>query len=95
MVDPADTMANHGDVVTFDVSTSADNPYVNVRCYQGGAFVYDSWAGFYSGAWFGQEFTLTSQYWVSGEADCLARLVYWAKNGDERVLSELAFHVAP
>jgi len=95
MVDPADTVANHGDVVTFDVSTSASNPYVNVRCYQGGAFVYDAWAGFYSGAWFGQEFTLASTYWESGEADCIARLVYWAKNGDERVLSQLAFHVAP
>ena len=95
MVDPTDTETNHNDVVTFSVSTSADNPYVNVRCYQGSAFVYDGWAGFFDGAWFGREFTLASSYWQSGAAECNARLVYWGNNGRERTITEIGFHVAP
>jgi hypothetical protein len=96
MVDPADTQANHGDVVTFDVSTTAtDKPYVNLRCYQVGTIVYDYWAGFYDGAWFGQDFTLASAYWQSGGADCVARLAYWARNGRERTVAQMDFFVAP
>jgi hypothetical protein len=84
---------NYGEDVTFDVSTSASNPYVNVRCYQGSAFVYDSWAGFYPGAWFGQTFTLSGPSWSAGAADCTARLVSFAKNGRERTLSSMQFGV--
>ena len=93
MIDPADTIPNWADQVTFDVTTTAKNPYVNVRCYQGEAFVYDGWAGFFDGAWFGQTFTLSSSYWTSGDADCKARLVRFARNGQERVLARLPFHV--
>lgn len=96
MVDETDTQANHGDVVTFAVSTTAtDKPYVNVRCYQDGAFVYDAWAGFFPGAWFGQEFTLSSNAWTDGAADCNARLVMWGNNGRERTLTTMPFPVAP
>lgn len=94
LLDSTDGVAHHGQRVTFDVSSTADKPYVNVRCYQDGAFVYDAWAGFYAGAWFGQEFTLSSMSWVSGQADCTARLVVWGKNGRERTLGTLGFHVA-
>ena len=96
MVDPADTTANHGDLVTFDVSTTAtDKPNVNVRCSQDGAGVYDAWAGFYVGAWFGQTFELASTNWTSGGADCTARLVYWGRNGRERVVTSMNFYVEP
>ena len=84
---------NHAETVTFDLSTTADKPYVNVRCYQGTAFVYDGWAGFYAGAWFGQTFTLSSNYWTGGAADCTARLVTWSKNGREQTLATLGFVV--
>jgi hypothetical protein len=93
MTDPTDTTVNHGDVITFAVSTTAtDKPDVNVRCTQDGALVYDAWAGFYPGAWFGQDFTLSSSYWSAGAADCTARIVYWARNGRERTVTTLPFH---
>ena len=86
-------VAHQGDEVTFHVSTSATEPYVNVRCYQGEAFVYDSWAGFFPGAWFGRNFTLSSTYWTSGAAECTARLVSFGSNGRERTLTTTGFHV--
>lgn len=92
----ADGMPNHGDVLTFDVATTAtDKPYVSLRCYQGAALVYDAWAGFFPGAWFGTTFTMASTTWVSGDADCTARLVMWGRNGRERTLAEHSFHVYP
>jgi len=84
---------NHSESVTFDVSSTADKPYVNVRCYQGTAFVYDAWAGFYDGAWFGQTFTLSSSYWAGGAADCTARLVTWSQNGREQTLATMGIRV--
>ncbi len=89
----ANGVPNYTESVTFDVSSTADKPYVNVRCYQGTAFVYDAWAGFYAGAWFGQTFTLSSTYWTGGAADCVARLVTWSKNGRERTLATMGFAV--
>lgn len=91
-----DGLPNHGEELTFDVTTTAtDKPYVSVRCYQGASFVYDGWAGFFPGAWFGTTFTMSSTTWVSGDADCTARLVMWGSNGRERTLAEQAFHVNP
>jgi hypothetical protein len=85
---------HYGDEITFEVSTTAtDQPFVNVRCYQGDAFVYDGWAGFFEGARFGQTFTLSSTYWVGGEAGCNARLVMWGSNGRERTLATTSFYV--
>jgi hypothetical protein len=92
----ADGLPNYGESLTFDVATTAtDKPYVNVRCYQGTSFVYDGWAGFFPGAWFGTTFTMSSATWVTGDADCTARLVMWGNNGRERTLAEQAFRVSP
>jgi hypothetical protein len=82
-----DGAPNYAETITFDLSTSAAKPYVNVRCYQGTAFVFDGWAAYYSGAWFGQTFTLASSSWSAGAADCVARLVVWSKNGREKTLA--------
>jgi hypothetical protein len=90
-----DGTLHYGQELTFQLSTSATNPYVNVRCYQGPAFVYDAWVGYYSGAWFAQSFTLSSSIWQGGAADCTARLVAWSKNGREQTLATLGFHVEP
>lgn len=83
-----------GGLVTFEVTTEADRPFVNVRCYQGGAFVYDGWHGFFDSYVPEPTFTLASTYWTSGEADCTARLVEWSRNGRERELATMGFHVA-
>ena len=88
-----DGVVNWGETVTFKVYTSASKPYVNVRCYQGTAFVYDAWAGFYAGAWFGRTFTLSSTYWTGGAASCTARLVTWSKNGRQQTHATLNFPV--
>ena len=93
MLDSTDQVPNWAEDVTFDVTTNADQPFVNLRCAQGDALVYDGWAGFYPGAWFGQTFTLSSAYWSGGDADCNARLVKFGRNGRERVLAKLPFHV--
>lgn len=89
------TEVRYGGRITFEVTSSAEKPYVNLRCYQGTAFVYDGWVGYYAGAWFSQYFTLSGAYWTGGAADCTARLVTFGRNGSERTLSSLSFHVDP
>ena len=87
---------SYGSQVTFDVSSSETNrPFVNLRCYQNGAFVYDGWHGFFAGYAPEPNFTLASSYWLGGAADCTARLVEWSRNGRERTLASLDFHVSP
>jgi hypothetical protein len=89
MVTDADSNGalTHGDTITFDLSTSAAKPYVNLRCYQDSVFVFDGWAGYYTGAWFDQTFTLASDPWTAGAADCVARLVTYGKNGREQTIA--------
>jgi hypothetical protein len=78
MVDPADSVINQHDEVTFEVSTTATTrPFVGVRCSQdGGNLVYDGYVGYFPDyfsdtTWF----TLDSPYWTDGvAADCVARL---------------------
>ncbi len=90
------TEARHNGRVTFDVSTSADQPFVGLRCWQGSSFVYDAYVGYYPGAWFDQWFVLDSDYWADGiAASCTARLFYYSRQGRERVLKTLDFPVAP
>ena len=84
----------YGSEVTFDVSSTADRPFVNLRCYQNGAFVYDAWHGFFPSYLTEPNFTLASGYWTEGAANCTARLVEWGRNGRERTLASLDFHVS-
>ena len=90
----AEAEPSYGDQVTFDVSsTETSRPFVNLRCYQNGAFVYDGWHGFFDSYVPEPNFTLASGYWTGGAADCTARLVEWGRNGRERTLASLDFHV--
>ncbi len=91
------TQAQYGGEVTFEVSTNAtDKPFVGLRCWQGTAFVFDGYVGYFAGAWGDQWFVLDSSYWVAGiEASCTARLFYYSRQGRERVLKTLDFPVAP
>jgi hypothetical protein len=83
-----------GDTITFDVSTSAPEPTVGLSCSQNGVSVYRGSAGFYSGypwPWL-QNFTLSSQAWNGGAADCTATLYYF--DGKRfRDLASTVFHV--
>ena len=92
------TEARHMGRVTFEVSTSAtDRPYVGVRCWQGSAWVYDGYVGYFPEYMFEEDwFTLDSPYWTAGvAASCTARLFYYDRRGNQKILTTLDFPVAP
>lgn len=92
-----DGLPNHGDSITFNVSTTAtSSPEVGLRCYQGNAWVLDGYVGYYPSYAFNPYFTLDSSYWDSTQsASCTARLFYYDNRSRERVLATLSFDVAP
>jgi hypothetical protein len=91
------TQAAHNGRITFNVSTTAtDRPFVGLRCWQGTNFVYDGYVGYFPGALFDPWFTLDSPYWADGvQASCTARLFYYDRRGNQNVLLEQSFPVAP
>ena len=73
----ANGLPNWNDSITFNISTTATaNPYLSVRCYQGGTLVYSADAGFYpSYPWPGARMMpLYSPSWTGGAATCTATL---------------------
>lgn len=87
---------SRGDMVTFNVSTTATTrPWVNVNCYQGGTLVYGEWHGFFPEYLYGQTYTLgPTRMWQSGGADCTAALV--SKDGNrDKILTSIDFYVYP
>jgi hypothetical protein len=89
-----DTLPRFGHQVTFDITASWSQPYVNLNCYQSGAWVSGEWGGFYSGSAYDQLFTLgPSNSWTSGDADCKADLVEWTAKGTLAVRASTSFHV--
>lgn len=96
LLDSADGLAHTGQQVTFTVSTSATTrPFVSLNCYQDGVWVYTASAGFFPDYPWSQAFTLSSSAWMSGAADCTARL-YSTKDGTRtRTLATASFHVYP
>ena len=92
-----DGLPNFGDVVTFDVWTSATTqPSVAVACKQNGATVYNAIGEFYDGSLFPwtRYFPLSSPSWTSGAADCSASLVYGSGNSVITVAT-ITFQVYP
>jgi hypothetical protein len=80
---------NWRDVVRFNVSTSTTQPYVNLYCYQNGAFVAGGSEGYFPGALDDGNFGLYGGSWAGGAADCTAKLV----NGSGSVLGSTSFLV--
>jgi hypothetical protein len=94
LLNSTDGLPHFRQQVTFNISTTASQPYVDATCYQNGAVVYDEWHGMWPGAMFGTTFTLgPTQSWSGGDADCTARIVVWATNGKQIVLGSMTFHV--
>jgi hypothetical protein len=85
------------DQVTFEVFTTVtDRPYVLLNCYQDGAWVLASQAGFYPLFPFGQSFTLASSAWTGGAGDCTATLGMNSAGGTKFTkLAQTSFHVDP
>ncbi len=90
-----DGLPSFGDTVTFNISTTATQPYVNLVCSQNGVQGYDTWRGYFAGSldtsW---NFTLGSGGWTSGAADCTAWLGMYTRQGFQR-LASTSFHVGP
>ena len=65
---------NWGDTITFNITTTAANPYLSLRCYQGGTLVLGADAGFYPDyPWQGaRNMPLFSPSWTGGAASCSA-----------------------
>ena len=63
---------NWNDTITFNVTSKNADPYVSVKCYQGGTLVYGADAGFYDAyPWPGaRNMPLYSPAWTGGAADC-------------------------
>jgi hypothetical protein len=95
LVDSPDNVANWGEHVRFNVSTTATTePHVDLKCSQGGTLVYSATTGYYdSYPWpWTQTFTLSSQSWTGGDADCTAVLYKLANSGAKTTLNTLNFH---
>jgi hypothetical protein len=87
-----DGVAHWGQKVTFNVSTTATSePWVGLKCYQGGALVSEGWEGFFPGSLDDQVFGLYSGKWSGGAAECTATLTtpQWAP------IASTSFHVYP
>ena len=91
----ADGVANQGDNVTFNLTTSAAKPFVALNCYQGGVWVYTKSVGYFPDYPWDQWFTLSSTSWPAGGGDCTAKL-YTTKDGTRStILATTSFPVAP
>jgi hypothetical protein len=96
LLNSTDGLPHVGQLVTFDVSTTATSyPWVTLYCYQGGNLVYKGSNGIFPTS-LDQIFTLASNSWTSGDADCTAWLQNWddyAKHGWTQDLASTSFHV--
>jgi hypothetical protein len=91
-----DGLPHWGQTVTFDISTTqTTQPYVSLKCYQGGTLVYSTSAGYYDGyAWpWTQNMALRSSSWTAGAGDCDARLYSASNSGRTTTLATMSFHV--
>ena len=87
-----DGLPSWGDTLTFKVSTTAtDRPFVQLDCFQNGSRVYAFQAGFFSGYPWSTSYSLSSQSWTGGAADCKASLIYTRSSGRVTTLTTLSF----
>jgi hypothetical protein len=94
-LDSTDGQLHWGQRITFDVTSTATYYFVNVTCSQAGSVVFQQSTGFYPGWAWSTEFTLKSAAWVSGAADCAARLYSSYSDGtNEQTLATMTFPVA-
>lgn len=86
-------LPNRGDTVTFNITTSAAQPFVNLVCYQSGRLVAQGSNGFFEGALnTTRNFGLYSGLWTAGAADCTAYLDVYTRQGWSH-LASTNFHV--
>lgn len=93
LLDSPDALPNYGENVTFNVTSTAYHPMVNLTCYQNGDWVKNQSVGFYAGWPWSQTFNLSSWKWLGGAADCSAELYYTDSKGANRTLATMSFPV--
>ena len=77
-----------GDIVTFNVSTTATRAFISLECYQGSAWVLAA------GGWpLDSEFTLAATSWPGGAAECTATLFTTIDGRRTTTLATLSFSV--
>ena len=90
--DSTDGLAHWGGTVTFNIATTATTePWVNLKCYQGGVLVAEGFNGYFDRSITGRNFGLYSPSWTGGAADCTAYLT----TPQRAVLASTSFHVYP
>ena len=89
MVDDARVIGpSWGDIVRFNVSTTATRAFISLECYQGSAWVLAA------GGWpLESEFTLAATSWPGGAADCTATLFTTTDGRRTTTLATLSFYV--
>ena len=77
LLNSTDGSPHYGQVITFNVSTTATSyPTVDLKCYQNGAMVLSWSAGFFPSYLWTKNLTLSSPSWTGGAASCTATLMY-------------------
>lgn len=96
LVSTNDATINHGDQVTFKVTTTYTYPVVSATCTQNGVVVYGDSHPMYTPNAFNDPgiFVLSSTAWPSGGASCTAALKVQKKTGVTTVATT-SFSVAP
>jgi hypothetical protein len=89
-----DGIVNHGDTITFAVTTAASRPFVSLKCTVGGTLVYTASAGYFADYPWTRDFILSSNSWTSGGADCTARLYSTTDGVKTTTLATKTFAVA-
>ncbi|TMC72268.1 MAG: hypothetical protein E6J15_11185 [Chloroflexi bacterium] len=89
LLNSTDGLAHYGQNVTFTVSSTVSQPWVNLTCYQNGDWVTNQYVGFYAGYPWSQVFPLATWKWTGGAADCTARLFDGLTNA---TLGSMSFH---
>ncbi len=86
--------AAFGQDVVFEVNSRSAYPWVNARCHQDGEQVYSQWHGLFDSYRWEPVFTLgPTPSWTGGDADCVAEVGHFARNGRFRVEAEMTFAV--
>jgi hypothetical protein len=95
-LDSTDGVARWGQNVTFEVKTTVTTkPYVSLECTQAGATVYSATAGFFADyPWPSKQvYSLWSDYWTGGAANCVAKAYYAAGHNKFPTLATTSFTV--
>jgi hypothetical protein len=89
-----DGLANWGDTIRFNVSSSSSTPYVDLQCFQNGVMVAEGWRGYFDGSLDTPNFALYAGGWTSGAADCTAYVdTPSGRKGGMTQLGSMSFHV--